>query len=214
MSTINFHKKSICTFFFILILITTAFITYAKNVEKNLSEKFLRLHIIANSNSKEDQELKIKIRDKILDETKKWFITCKNANDSLEIINKNIDKISEITKEEIKKEGYCYDIQAVIGNFLFPTKSYKNIILPAGKYKALKIKIGDAKGENWWCVLFPPLCFINGFDTKLPLEEENQLKTNISENQYELITENEEISTIKIKFKIIELLAPLFIKKN
>ena len=104
----------------------------------------------------------------------------------------------------MKKNGYNYDVKATVGNFDFPTKYYGNISLPSGKYDALKIEIGSASGKNWWCSLFPPLCFIDISSGVINEDGENYLKDNLSEEEFSIVTSNS--TDIKLKFKIIELL--------
>ena len=188
-------KKKL-NFIFILTILVFIYIAllsfnYSKAISSNLSDSVFRLHIIANSDSSADQELKLKVRDKII-----------------EYMNNHLDSFKEIALNTIKENGYNYDVNIEIGNFHFPTKSYGDISFPAGNYDALKIEIGDAIGQNWWCVLFPPLCFVNSSTGVVPDDSKNTLKENINSESYEIISEgnnsNDNTSDIKIKFKIIE----------
>lgn len=131
-----------------------------------------------------------------------------DKKDVISIVNNHLDSFKEIALNTIKENGYNYDVNIEIGNFHFPTKSYGDISFPAGNYDALKIEIGDAIGQNWWCVLFPPLCFVNSSTGVVPDDSKNTLKENINSESYEIISEgnnsNDNTSDIKIKFKIIE----------
>ena len=131
-----------------------------------------------------------------------------DKKDVISIVNNHLDSFKEIALNTIKENGYNYDVNIEIGNFHFPTKSYGDISFPAGNYNALKIEIGDAIGQNWWCVLFPPLCFVNSSTGVVPDDSKNTLKENINSESYEIISEgnnsNDNTSDIKIKFKIIE----------
>ena len=131
-----------------------------------------------------------------------------DKKDVISIVNNHLDSFKEIALNTIKENGYNYDVNIEIGNFHFPTKSYGDISFPAGNYDALKIEIGDAIGQNWWCVLFPPLCFVNSSTGVVPDDSKNTLKENINSESYEIISEgnnsNDNTSAIKIKFKIIE----------
>ena len=131
--------------------------------------------------------------------------------EDFELIDYDVNPGDEIWMYNyVKENGYNYDVNIEIGNFHFPTKSYGDISFPAGNYDALKIEIGDAIGQNWWCVLFPPLCFVNSSTGVVPDDSKNTLKENINSESYEIISEgnnsNDNTSDIKIKFKIIEFL--------
>lgn len=205
-------KKKL-NFIFILTILVFIYIAllsfnYSKAISSNLSDSVFRLHIIANSDSSADQELKLKVRDKIIEYMNTLTSTSSDKKDVISIVNNHLDSFKEIALNTIKENGYNYDVNIEIGNFHFPTKSYGDISFPAGNYDALKIEIGDAIGQNWWCVLFPPLCFVNSSTGVVPDDSKNTLKENINSESYEIISEgnnsNDNTSDIKIKFKIIE----------
>ncbi len=205
-------KKKL-NFIFILTILVFIYIAllsfnYSKAISSNLSDSVFRLHIIANSDSSADQELKLKVRDKIIEYMNTLTSNSSDKKDVISIVNNHLDSFKEIALNTIKENGYNYDVNIEIGNFHFPTKSYGDISFPAGNYDALKIEIGDAIGQNWWCVLFPPLCFVNSSTGVVPDDSKNTLKKNINSESYEIISEgnnsNDNTSDIKIKFKIIE----------
>ncbi|MGN1097305.1 MAG: stage II sporulation protein R [Clostridia bacterium] len=170
-------------------------ISYASETNERLSRDIVRLHIIANSNSEEDQALKLRIRDQLLSST--------SVSDTKADIPNLLEEYKKIAKEEIENSGYSYDVHAEYGKFDFPTKNYGNLTYPAGKYDAVRIVIGEGKGENWWCVLFPPLCYVKGSVDSSEAEEE--LQEMLSPDDYELITSGKEGRLpVKIKFKLIE----------
>ena len=200
---------------FILILTILIFLyivllsfNYSQAISYNLSDSVFRLHIIANSDSSADQELKLKVRDKIIEYMNTLTSSSSDKKDVISMVNNHLDSFKEIALNTIKENGYNYDVNIEIGNFHFPTKSYGDISFPAGNYDALKIEIGDAIGQNWWCVLFPLLCFVNSSTGVVPDDSKNTLKENINSESYEIISEgnnsNDNTSDIKIKFKIIE----------
>lgn len=200
---------------FILILTILIFLyivllsfNYSQAISYNLSDSVFRLHIIANSDSSADQELKLKVRDNIIEYMNTLTSSSSDKKDVISIVNNHLDSFKEIALNTIKENGSNYDVNIEIGNFHFPTKSYGDISFPAGNYDALKIEIGDAIGQNWWCVLFPPLCFVNSSTGVVPDDSKNTLKENINSESYEIISEgnnsNDNTSDIKIKFKIIE----------
>lgn len=205
-------KKKL-NFIFILTILVFIYIAllsfnYSKAISSNLSDSVFRLHIIANSDSSADQELKLKVRDKIIEYMNTLTSNSSDKKDVISIVNNHLDSFKEIALNTIKENGYNYDVNIEIGNFHFPTKSYGDISFPVGNYDALKIEIGDAIGQNWWCVLFPPLCFVNSSTGVVPDDSKNTLKENINSESYEIISEgnnsNDNTSDIKIKFKIIE----------
>lgn len=192
-----------------LIILITIFLfisitSYANTVSDDLSDNFFRLHILANSDSNEDQTLKLKVRDKIIEYMNSLSYSNLTKSEAIELTKSNLQNFKEIAQKTILEEGYNYSVNLEIGNFYFPTKEYGNISLPAGYYDAIKIEIGEAKGKNWWCSLFPPLCFVDISAGVIDEETEEYLKENLSEDEFSLITDSSE--DIKFKFKIVELL--------
>lgn len=212
-------NKKIKSFFiiFLLFFIYTficAF-SYVNAVSNNISKNVLRLHVIANSDTEADQNLKYKVRDEILKYMNSICVNCKTKDEAIQILNDNKEKFEEIALNTIIKEGYNYDVTQKIGNFYFPTKTYGDIVFPAGNYDALRIEIGEAKGKNWWCVMFPSLCFVDISNGIVPDNSKEELKNTLTEEEYSIISSNKNID-IKIKFKLLELLSSkkLFTAKN
>lgn len=127
----------------------------------------VRLHVIANSDTDDDQNLKLAVRDAVLASADSVLKT-DNADDAAGVIFKNIETIEKNAKAVIQKAGFAYDVQVVPGVFEFPSKSYQNITLPKGRYRAVRVIIGEGKGKNWWCVMFPPLCFTDKTTAYMP----------------------------------------------
>lgn len=190
-------------FLFILFFCVLA-ISYSNKVFAGLENNIFRLHILANSDSNEDQELKLKVRDGILDYMKKINQNSNNKDLTIENTKLHLDEIKEKCEQILKENGSNYEVSLEIGNFYFPTKYYGNISLPAGNYDALRIKIGEAKGQNWWCSLFPPLCFIDISSGYLSEEDSKILEDNLTDEEFTIISSS--APDIKLKFKIIELL--------
>ena len=191
----------------IILLLLSLFIfinmkNYASAVSYELKENIFRLHIIANSNSVEDQTLKLKVRDKLIDYMNN--LKTNSKEETIKTISSNIDEIEKLAKETIHENNFNYDVSIEIGEFYFPTKYYGNISLPAGIYDAIRIKIGKAEGENWWCSLFPPLCFTDISNGIIDEETQKNLENNLKNEEFLLITSSS--SKIKFKFKLIELL--------
>ena len=172
---------------------------------KNISNNFLRLHVVANSDSTEDQILKYKIRDAVIDYMKPYFSNVNTKNDALNILNSQKNNINDLATKITTENGYNYPVNVSIGNFYFPTKEYSEIILPEGYYDALKIELGNAKGQNWWCVMFPSLCIIDSNNLSFSESSEQLLQENLSEEELSIISNTNTTPDIKIKFKLIEL---------
>ena len=156
----NFKKFTIILILFTIFFLITVY-SYATNISNGLSENIFRLHILANSDSEEDQALKLKVRDGILDYMKTLTNSEQDKQAVIELSNYHKEDFKKIAEQIIQANGYDYSVNVEIGDFYFPTKYYGNISLPAGNYDALKIEIGKAEGQNWWCSLFPPLCFVS-----------------------------------------------------
>lgn len=205
---INFIKnpkfKMISILTFLLFIYTTmCAISYAQTVSKGLSDSVFRLHVIANSDSKEDQNLKYKVRDSLIEYMNSLIPDCKNKQEVIQIAQNHIKDFEQIATNKIKDEGFNYEVKVKIGNFNFPTKEYGDISLPAGYYDALRVEIGKAEGKNWWCVMFPPLCFVDITTGVVPDESKEEMKNNMSEEEFALISDNKD-SNIQFKFKLLE----------
>lgn len=192
----------IISILFVLFFIVTAY-SYATTISTGLSDEIFRLHILANSDSEEDQILKLKVRDRILEYMETLTQNVSDKQTVIELSKQHTDDFKKIAENVIEENGYSYDVTIEIGNFYFPTKYYGNISLPSGNYDALRIKIGNAEGQNWWCSLFPPLCFVNISSGVLNEENSEYLKNTLTEEEFNLISSSS--SDIDFKFKIVEL---------
>lgn len=200
----NFFKNFIIlTILFMIFFALTAY-SYASNVSEGLAEDIFRLHILANSDSEEDQALKLKVRDAVLEYMKTLTADISDKQAVIELSKKHSDDFKKIAEQIIQENGYDYSVTIEIGNFYFPTKYYGNISLPAGNYDALKIEIGQAKGQNWWCSLFPPLCFVSVSSGMVDEEGEEYLKENLSDEEFAIVSGSS--SEVEFKFKIIEMI--------
>lgn len=201
----NSKIKILLSLLILLFIYTTlCAISYANTTSTDIANSVLRLHVIANSDTPEDQALKYKVRDNILKYMNTLSINCSNKEESIQLVSKHINDFKKIASDTVRENGYNYDISVSIGNFDFPTKHYGDISLPSGFYDALKIEIGNASGQNWWCVMFPPLCFVDVTSGIVPDESKEQIKNSLSEEEFTLISDTED-NTIKFKFKILEL---------
>ncbi len=123
-----------------------------------ITDTVFRLHILANSDSDADQELKLKVRDAILAEYSYIFEDCKDSSEAAQTAGTHINSIEKTAKRVISENGYDYAVNCEVTEMLFDERVYDSVTMPAGEYTALRITIGDARGKNWWCVMFPPLC--------------------------------------------------------
>jgi stage II sporulation protein R len=201
------------------ILFTNGYLIKGQNssIQDSLSNKLIRFHVIANSDSAEDQALKLKVRDKVLEYISPKLKNCKSIEESREIIQANDEAIKSIAQQVVKKGGYSYQVATELSKQKFPVKTYGNITLPQGEYEAYRILIGNSSGQNWWCVMFPPLCFIDITKGEVSYKEtEKAMKKVLSEKEYSAV-DNTEIKEEKedkivIKFKLVELFDKFFRK--
>ncbi|EMS72009.1 stage II sporulation protein R [Ruminiclostridium cellobioparum subsp. termitidis CT1112] len=203
----NIIKISIAVLLLVVLAAWIISYTYAEDVNAGLSQNLVRLHVVANSDSAPDQALKLKVRDAIIEFMKDKLANSKDINETRAIINANLENIEQVSSKIIKENNSSYGVKASMGNYSFPTKTYGDIALPAGEYQALKVVIGDGAGANWWCVLFPPLCFIDATHGTIPDSVKQDLKTSLSAEEFKLITtsDSSEDIPVKIKFKVVEL---------
>ena len=150
-------KNKICVIVvLILLLIIGASFLPTAEVEYD----YLRLHIRANSNSEIDQNIKYEIKDELVEFLTPYFCNVTSKNEAVGIVNNLKEKMSEICVEVLRKNGFNYSANVKINNEYFPTRTYSNTTLESGYYDAVIVELGSAEGDNWWCVMYPPLCFI------------------------------------------------------
>ena len=204
----NFKKIKIGRIFVILtllaIFILISAISYVSAVSNSIANSVFRLHVIANSDSEEDQNLKLKVRDELLSYMNIISKDSKTKEEAMKIADEHKEEFIQIAERTIKENGYDYTVNIQIGKADFPTKYYGDISLPAGEYDALKVQIGEAKGKNWWCVMFPPLCFVDVSTGIVPDNSKQELKQSLNDEEYDLISKTDE-NEIAFKFKIVEL---------
>ena len=179
---------------------------YVTAVSSNLSSAVFRLHVIANSDSDEDQALKLKVRDSLLQYMNTICTNCSTKEEAISIATAHKNDFQKIAEQTIKENGYNYPVKININNFYFPTKNYGDISLPAGFYDALRVEIGTAQGKNWWCVMFPSLCFIDISSGVVNNEAKENLEQNLDQESYNLISEQDN-SEIEFKFRLVEFFA-------
>ena len=171
--------------------------------EYEIYNSTVRLHVLANSDSDKDQELKLKVRDALLERVNALEATTKD--EALKKINENKQELEEIAKEVIEENGYSYGVKIEIGKEYYETRYYEDFALPAGEYTSVRVIIGEGQGKNWWCVLYPPLCSSQA----LAYDEDACIEVGLTKEQYNLITQNSS-GEYKIKFRLLEIMAQSF----
>ena len=161
---------------------------------EELRDNVLRLHIIANSDSPQDQELKLKVRDAILSQSGNLFENDGNLEDALITAGQSLDMFCQTAEETIRAEGYDYRVTAEIGEAYFETREYEDFTLPAGNYQSLIINIGESRGKNWWCVIFPQVC--------IPAASDASLSDSVGQDGVEIA---EHPNRYVMKFKTVEI---------
>lgn len=184
-------EKSICLALILTVLLSFTGLTAGC---EDISNRVLRLHILANSDSTADQALKLKVRDRILAESAGMFDSINSKAAAESAVSTGIPKLRAAAEDEIKKQGYNYPVNVELTNMYFTTRQYNEVTLPAGNYDALRVTIGKAEGHNWWCVIFPPMC--------LPAAEEpKELSDVLNSNQLQIV---EGKGGFEVKFLTVE----------
>ena len=169
----------------------------ATRTQDQLADKVVRLHVLANSDSVEDQALKLRVRDTVLAQATQWLEEAQDSRTAESLLRGRLLEVERLAAEEIQKSGYDYSVTAEVAVTEFPTREYDSFTLPAGDYLALRIIIGEGSGQNWWCVVFPPLCTAAASDVRV-----TALAAGLSAEEVSLITEED--SGYVLKFKTVE----------
>lgn len=155
------------------------------SIQQGIADEIVRFHVLANSDEEADQELKLKVKERIVDYTKVLLEGADTVEETKERIAQNLSAIQKEAEDEIRKRGFSYPVTAKLETCYFPMKSYGDCTFPAGNYDALRICIGKAKGHNWWCVLYPNLCFVDSLHAVVPEKEKQELKNVLTEEEYD-----------------------------
>ena len=189
--------KKILTVLITLTLLITTLAVLPVHGESEIYSNVLRLHVIANSDSEDDQNLKLLVRDAVLAEAQSLLCNVYDRAKAEETVMQNIEILRSVAEKTVLDNGYDYPVAIELGKEEYPTKNYESCCFPAGEYTSLRILIGEAAGQNWWCVLFPPLCLSAATDA------DAFASVGITDNQYQIITDSES-TKYKIRFKILE----------
>lgn len=192
----------------VFIIVLAGALHYRSNrLQEDLSEQILRFHVIANSDTEEDQELKLKVRDKIGAYLGKELGQVTNLEECEKTVQKHLPDIERCAKTILEEEGYAYSVKAKISDTKFPKKTYGNYTFPKGEYRALTVVIGSGSGKNWWCVMYPNLCFSGSMYEVIDENSKEELRAVLSEEDYaEIMAEGE----LRVRFKYLDGLLSLF----
>ncbi len=187
----KFFFKSLCVGVIVSILFT---LVPFEGECREISDQVFRIHILANSDSDDDQTLKLKVRDAVLLKSQELFINANSKAEAMHIAQENINELVNVAQDTVFKEGYSYPVTASVKPLTFDTRYYSSVTMPSGVYDALQIRIGEAKGKNWWCVMYPSLC--------IPAASEvNTLQEELTQPQYSIVSSK---GKFEFRFKIVE----------
>ena len=193
--------KKIIALFCVLILCVAVCGILPIHGEEKIYESVVRLHVLANSDSEEDQALKLKVRDAVLAYTSPLVIDSASREEAIEILTGELDGIKAVAQKAVEDNGYDYPVDVTLTLEEYPTRNYESMSFPSGEYVSLRVLIGESEGQNWWCVLFPPLCLSAACEKSS--NEEAFVAVGLTSEQYKIITETDD-TKYQLRFKILE----------
>lgn len=183
-----FFMVLITLFSIVIVIVGSRKNVVRAEVQKDIAKNIIRFHVRANSDSEYDQQLKLKVKDAIVNFMQPLLANSSSIDESRQILQENLDAIITKAKEVLQQEGADNEVTAYFETSYFPMKSYGDMTFPPGEYEAFRIDIGEASGKNWWCVLYPPLCFVEATHGVLPEESKNTLKNVLTEEEYNMVS--------------------------
>lgn len=179
---------------------------YAEEIISGISMKVVRFHVLANSDGAADQELKLAVRDRVLEEFGEKLENCESKAETLALLENSKEEIRRIAADEVTAQGYAYPVRVSVIREDFPEKQYGQLVFPAGVYDSLRIEIGQGAGHNWWCVLYPQMCYVDAAFSEPTEEGHYRLSQTLNEEEYTVVSAMESQKTMpKFKLKIVEL---------
>ncbi len=188
----------------LLLLVSLLFCFQLSVKQKHIADSLLRLHIVANSNAQQDQSVKLAVRDLLCTRYGPLFSACQTRKESLSMARRLAPQLQRTATEELRRQGFLYPVTVAISPRSFPTKHYGSLSLPGGRYLAITLRLGAGAGENWWCVMYPPLC-LTGNMVQADEKTLARLRTSLTPAEYAMITQPDTIS-VRMGFKVAELL--------
>lgn len=183
-----------------------------KDIQEGIAEEILRFHVIANSDSTEDQTLKLLVKDRLVRYLEPELQDCQNLDEVRAIVGEKLSDLTALANATIQAQGYDYRATASLEDCYFPLKVYGAYTFPPGYYHALRIRLGNAEGRNWWCVMFPPLCFVDETYSIVDQESGKKLSKLLTEEEYETLLNKK--TPVKVRLKLLESLKKLFERKD
>lgn len=201
---------------FILILLIAGISTLLVNgnakantdIQEGIAQKVLRFHVIANSDSEEDQQLKLKVKSVLVESLSPQLINIDDITEVKSILSAQLNSIQRTAMQVVQQQGYDYPVEVTLEKCYFPLKKYDNYAFPPGYYEALRVRIGKAEGRNWWCVMFPPLCFVDETYSIVDENSKEKLLQLLSEEEYDTLISGK--TPVKVRFKLLESIKDLF----
>ena len=177
--------------------------------ERDIYDTVVRLHVLANSDTEEDQALKLQVRDGVLEAAAPLVEGCTTQAEAVEALTAHLSDLESAASAVIAAEGYDYPVTVLLGEEDYPTRTYESCAFPAGTYVSLRVLIGEAEGQNWWCCLFPPLCLSAATAKNEADNEDAFIQVGLTKDQYGIITETGK-TKYKVRFKLLEVLEDWF----
>lgn len=174
-----------------------------QQTQQDIAEKILRFHVRANSDSREDQALKLKVRDAVGTLMQRRLAGVEHLEECDRIVKEHLAEIIDTAERTVRQEGYTYPVTAQIATIDFPQKTYGNYTFPAGAYQALHVVIGSGRGQNWWCVMYPNMCFHDAVYEVVDKEAEKSLQRVLSKDEYDAVLKS---GKYRIRFKYLDFL--------
>lgn len=206
-------RHRLLVFFILVALASTAVVRYrseslmaGSDIQKGIAESIIRFHVRANSDSDRDQQLKLEVKNRVITYLKPLLAESKSIEESRQILEKHQEDIKELADSTLRELGSDQTTNVYFEQCYFPMKSYGDVTFPPGEYEAFRIDIGESCGKNWWCVLYPPLCFVDATYGVLPDDSKETLENILTDDEYNAITKTQ----CKYRFKYLTFLNFLF----
>lgn len=168
--------------------------------QQHIASQIIRLHVIANSDETADQTLKKEVKDQVVTYLRSKMNQAASIQAARQVICQEMDTLKEIAEKKIRQEGYDYPVTVSLGTTYFPVKEYGDMAFPAGDYEALRVQIGESKGRNWWCVMYPSLCLVDGVYQTVPENSKDKLKQVLSTSEYQSLVDGGEDVQFRLRF--------------
>ncbi len=179
------------------------------DIQEGIAQKVLRFHVIANSDSDKDQELKLKVKEALVRELAPQLENLTDLEAVRTAVRDQLDNIEESAEKIVRQNGFSYPVSATLEQCYFPLKIYGGYTFPPGRYEALRVRIGAAEGKNWWCVMFPPLCFVDETYSIIDEKSDKKLLKFLTEDEYDALTSGR--VPVKLRFKLLDKIKSLFV---